>query len=273
MAWILFVIVLSLQHGNVDNGYYFVLVRFFEIGIILDLIFFGYSLFKSKLINMTDEIIYHEGDDIKVKYHLPKRFFCKVSYHYKISELFTSNKYRFKTKGKLLIKDVKCDDYLITLDKVRCTSFFHFFFFTKRPKLKLSIRVYPKMIKCDLDKFQMVEEKESDLKGNDYTEISGFHKYEEGEDTRHIHYILSAKKGEYIVKEGSRNALKCYHYLFEAKDFKMALKNLGEIYYLFETYVLKNHEEMIVTYQDSDCLLLNRYDLYGFFDRVYEDFL
>ncbi len=275
MLWILLAVMIIIQHYFANSLFLFWLVKMIEGLIIFDLILLIIDYRRLQMIVLRDDMIYHEGDRFKIAVkteHITSR---KIKYFWLLTHRPSGKTIKIRSKDNYLNQtDAMAGDYQFRLSKVKISSLFATFFLYKKTGNTISIRIYPHMISTDLDSLSGIfEGEDNEMRGHDYTEITGYHFYQPGDDLKHIHHALSAKMDDYVIKEGGRFGVKEYHYAIDEKaDFNQALKSCGQVYYLFETYARPNNEKMLIHYQ-KEYVIANSYDLYAFFDQVYEDYL
>ncbi len=275
MLWLVLCLFIIIYHGNLDNQFYFVVIKTLEVLLVLDLILFVWGIFKNEPHFVSDRDHYFENDDIKLGFGLKRKHFLNCRYDLLISAKIEDKMEKRRISDDFFIlKKARADYYEFSLAKVRLSSPFSFFFFHLKPQLKLKVKVYPAKQKCGLDILTKIEESEKLWsRGQDYSELSGFHKAVEGDDMRYLHPSLSAKKGEYIIKEGSSFFRHLYHYELKMDLNKQeVLKELGQLSYLFEQYVYP-HKESLIVHAKKEYEIKEYSQLYQFFDEVYEDLI
>lgn len=113
----------------------------------------------------------------------------------------------------------------------------------KKCHYEIPLTIYPQEIEINFEKLQRSLPKEGEevyainQKGDDPTEIYDIHKYQEGDSLKNIHWKLSAKYQEILVKE---NAL--------------ALGATINIYCIFDNN--DDHNDLIFAYLDAFCTYL-----------------
>lgn len=275
MFFILLAITIIIQHYFVNSFFLFWLVKMIEGLIVFDLILFIADYCRIRLKMDNDGLVHHEGDHFKVTVKADKVLSCRIKYFWTVTYQPYGKIYKIKSTDNFLVRtDVAAGDYWLDINKVKLCSVFSNFCLSKKVKETAGVRIYPRMISIGLDSLSGIFEGEDDkTRGYDFTEITGYHSYQPGDDLKHVHYALSAKMDDYIVKEGSRFGVKEYHYsIGEQAGFKEAAESCGRIYYLFETFARPNNEKILVHYR-KDYVIVNSYDLYAFFDKVYGDYL
>lgn len=264
MLWIFLIILIIFQHGIPDNVFFFMTIKALEAIIVVDLFIFIYSLVKYPLILKLDDE-YIEGDEITISFDSPP--LLNTRYHlYIFSNL---QKKLLKYNGKKL--ELASDVDILDVDKVMATyrSPFRFFIYKRSKKIDKRIYVLPKMEKCEDDEFTVFENDDLWQKGQDYSEISGFHKATEGDDLRHIHVAMSAKRAEYIIKEGVDVYRNNYHFQRRELDTRTAFKELGKIMYLYH-HIVKIHHETLVIHDEKEYKIQSDSDLYTYIKMAQE---
>lgn len=112
-----------------------------------------------------------------------------------------------------------------------------------------------------------------DQKGDDYSEMYDYHEYQENEELRHVHHGLSAKYDTYMIKEGTKENKKIDVYkLIKYQKFDDMVEQLSGLYAVFD----KSYEEQgycVFLYNEEEVELYDYEDLYGFYDKVYKEYL
>ncbi len=272
MLWLILILSIIIYHGNLGNQFYFVLIKTLEVLLIFDALIFISGIIKNDYDLEKNSDLYFFHDTLRLKLRFKRKMLIRVMWKIIVKRKSDPKVKTFKIKNlNFVLKDLESDRYTISLARLKFISPLGFFVFFKKGGRELSLNVYPLKKECDIDVFSRVEESEALWqKGQDYSEPSGFHEAREGDDIRYIHPYLSAKKGEYIIKEGSSFHRNIYHFdLDPSISFKEGLESLAKIIYLFEKVVYANKETLIVHY-DEDYYLRNYDELYRFLDHFYE---
>ncbi len=272
MLWLILILSIIIYHGNLGNQFYFVLIKTLEVLLIFDAVVFISGIIKNDYDLEKNSDLYFFHDTLRLKLRFKRKMLSRVMCKIIVKRKSDPKVKTFKIKNlNFVLKDLESDRYTISLTRLKFTSPLGFFVFFKKGKGELCLNVYPSKKECALDAFSKIEEGAALWqKGQDYSEPSGFHEAREGDDMRYIHPYLSAKMGEYIIKEGSNFHRNIYHFdLDPLISFKEGLDSLAKIIYLFEKVVYVNKETLIVHY-DKDYYLRSFDELYRFLDHFYE---
>ncbi|MGN0370473.1 MAG: DUF58 domain-containing protein [Butyrivibrio sp.] len=110
--------------------------------------------------------------------------------------------------GEVKIKCPHCENLRVCIKRIYVLDYFNFFFLGKKNRQTCDIIVVPKLPDIEVMRNMWGEIEEDDDKmystvkaGDDPTEIFGMREYEGGDKIRSIHWKLSSKVGELMVKE------------------------------------------------------------------------
>jgi len=120
---------------------------------------------------------------------------------------------RARSEQVIRIK-LKCEHagyLMVTCNRIQVYDFFKVFKVSKRSKASERVLVYPdvKMIPLEVDEQRLYgnEEEdgfEQDMPGDDPSQVFDFREYREGDKLQRVHWKLSSKKNELIVREFSK---------------------------------------------------------------------
>lgn len=241
MSWSFLILLIIFQHGFSEARVFFMVIKILEVILVIDLMTFIFAIIKEKIDLPMFRSHYHEDDDIKIRVDEGK--FMKVRYR-----LYLDGEKKIKDKGGYLrIEDKSPRRIKIKKIVISYTSLFHFFYLRRSKKTDMHIDIYPLAKKCDLSVcYKVVEDDTSDKRGQDYSEIVGFHKADIGDDLRYVHIPLSAKKGEYMIKEGAAFSRHVYHYKMHDDTKEAIIDDLAKIEYLVKNFIIKDHETLYI---------------------------
>ncbi|MEG1170000.1 MAG: hypothetical protein RSC93_10845 [Erysipelotrichaceae bacterium] len=283
MMKFLILLVLIIQHFFDEYIFFYLLVLLITLSIISVV----YTLLIYKKISTDfnfDVLYYHSGESITInckaisKYTFPNFKGNLILYNQQLKKDLYFKEIIFSTDN--LNEDHVytfniAGDYLVKFESITINDYFNFVKIKIKNPTVRNLRIYPipsEITRKELEVTEYISDNPRFTKGDDYSEIYDFHEYREGEKLQYIHYGLSAKFDEYIVKEGANDLEPIYVYQWiEEHDFQEAIKQLRKIYALF-IIMQERHRTFMIQKNDYNAIIHSHFELYNFFDVIYEEF-
>lgn len=145
------------------------------------------------------------------------------------------------------LKCSHCGHYIIKIRKIRCYDLLQCFAFDREITLEAAFDVLPQyhMVNTSLHEIAQKDEQGNHYsmsqKGDDYSEIFEIRKYHEGDDLRHIHWNVSSKFQELLVKAGSLPVEKKLIIAMEYKNNNTFYDQQFDYFYSLCLSLLKAH--------------------------------
>lgn len=121
------------------------------------------------------------------------------------------------------------------------------------------VEIYPEEKNLDLDIMALSEGNGEDeevqyKKGTDVSEISGIRQYEPGDSLQSVHWKMTARFDEWMVKEYSMpytNKLCLVLELFRNEDISDEMDNVLECYLSFAKYIIRNGRQFFMIWHNA----------------------
>lgn len=197
------------------------------VGVLLLLPIFSYvlSIIAGILVKVdieAKEEQIHQEEEFKIRLHVKNRSIfpimngvLRISYGYEIGDK-KKQKIKFRVIGRgetvqnISLNAAYCGNIRFVLYGLSIQDYFHVFSFRKRMNCSYGQVIYPMLQNITLDiqnntSFYNDEYEEfyEDHPGNDPSEIYDIRDYREGDKLQRIHWKLSSKRDQYMVKEYS----------------------------------------------------------------------
>lgn len=190
---------------------------------ILDVLIVNYSVKKINIAPFIKKSVIRKGEYIPVEVKIENKgllpvvllelkFKCINNYQCVEKELeFTLPVLKFgKQDYSFSIKSDHCGDVEIELVSIKFTDYFELYYKNKNINARIKLYVLPQIGPIDsitISKKNIVDidgEKYSEVKpGDDPSQVFDFREYHPGDRLHSIHWKLSARRGNYMVKEYS----------------------------------------------------------------------
>ncbi|MEG0842079.1 MAG: hypothetical protein RSF69_06050 [Erysipelotrichaceae bacterium] len=283
MMKFLIVLVLLLQHFFNEYIFFYLLILLFTLSIISII----YTLFVYKKISTDfnfDVFYYHCGENITINckaisnYNFPNFRGTLILYNQQLKKNLYFKEVLFSVDNLEVERSYTFDvagDYLVKLENIEIYDYFNIIKRKIKNPTVRNLRIYPIPSQIKKDELKTEDyycEDPKFMKGDDYSEVYDYHEYRDGEKLQYIHYGLSAKFDEYIVKEGSSNLDPIYIFVWVPEHkFKDALIQLKKIYALY-LIMQERHKDFMIKKNGLNIIIHSHFELYHFFDEIYEEF-
>lgn len=198
------------------------------VGVLLLLPFLSYllTMISGMFVKVScsgDDGKVKQGEEAKIQVHIENKSIIPVTNGvlwytcgYQMGGKPKKQKVKFKVKGRgestqnVILKGDYCGVIQFSIKRITIRDFFHIFPFIKKQEAVYQQVIFPEMKEISMDVEHAVsfyndeyEEFYEDHPGNDPSEVYEIRSYREGDKLQRIHWKLSSKRDEYMVKEYS----------------------------------------------------------------------
>ncbi len=252
---------------------------------VLSILFTVISSFFIKIKVIPEKETYFVGEDLKFRIEYEGTalnpsvdLIVKQSYQQrKESKNRVFRKIYANQNNEVVINDLKAGKAYIQVRYLVCKGYFGVFRFFKKTDKKYEFLIIPRPEEVNMNSLKKIilhgDGEITNFKGDDYTELYEVREFQEGDDLKYMHRMLTEKFGEYMIKVGTDTQRVIYIYGFEkCDDFDTAVKQLSQILYMYFDIVKEQELYFCIQNDKAWKLILNDGQIREFIDEVYSEY-